>query len=238
MSEILDAAEIYWQAAEICGERQEEQLRDRFLVLAADAAWARGRQKEAENLRLRLLSYNPHHLLQPYATLSEALASVDVRAYVDALRRSHPIDQAKHVLSAASPSPAGPAEISRYVVAHQRHPEPESAALYRISDSDGKRAEVKDPVLSASTVAGKQGWSRWRRIFFRKSKAGEAAFAAFSKDIYSIRREDRRENMGRRSVLPEAKRGPGIWIVLPLFMIVLAGGLVLTLSVMLRPFWT
>jgi len=241
MSEVLDAAEIYRQAAEICQERREEQLRDRFLVLAADAALARGRAKEAENLRLRLLRYNPHHLLKPYGTLLEALATVDVRAYVDALRRSHPIDQAKQVLSTRSPSPAVSADLAKPVVALQRHAVPESPVLYRISDTGAKRAEVKDTVLSPSTVESKHRRTRWRRMFFGKSNASEAASGtSFApQDIYRIRREDGPDNtVARRSVVPEVGGGSGVWIVvLPLFGIVLAAGLVLALSVLIRPFW-
>jgi hypothetical protein len=237
MSEIVDAPEIYRRAAEICEQRGEEQLRDRFLVLAADAALGRGQANEAENLRLQLLLYNPHHLLEPYGSFSQAMATVDVLAYVDALRRSHPLNQAKHILASGSLSPMGYADLSKHAIAHEPRAEPESPELFRISDVE--RPDVMDTILSASNLARKPGRSRWRRIFFVRSKSSEAAAGAscFNQDIYSIR-EDGPENMGtRRFAAPELSRGPGIWIVLPLFGIVLAAGLVLVLSVLIRPLW-
>src|SRR5947209_3651772 len=73
-------------------------MRDRFLVLAADAALAAGQDAEAERLRGRLLQHNPHHLLKPYSSFAEAMASADVQNYVSALRRNHPYDKAENLL--------------------------------------------------------------------------------------------------------------------------------------------
>src|SRR5262245_30699397 len=69
-------------------------VRDRFLILAADAARDAGHDDEAERLRRRLLDLNPHHMLRPFTSFVEALGSPDVRNYVNDLRHSYPPDLA------------------------------------------------------------------------------------------------------------------------------------------------
>jgi hypothetical protein len=97
---------VYQELAACYDERGEPQMRDRFLVLAADEAFTVGLRDEAENLRARLLKYNPHHLLKPYTSYAEAMKSTDVRSYVAALRRSHPHEKAVDLLrSLQSPHP-------------------------------------------------------------------------------------------------------------------------------------
>jgi hypothetical protein len=76
----------------------QAQVRDRFLVLAADAALAGDRCDEAEQIRQELLRLNPHHLLKPFTTLAQALQSVDVKNYIDGLRRTYPLESAEQML--------------------------------------------------------------------------------------------------------------------------------------------
>src|SRR5438132_3237860 len=92
------ATRIYRELAEDYGRQGQAQMRDRFLVLAADAALAAGQHAEAERLRGRLLQHNPHHLLKPYSSFAEAMKSADVQNYVGALRRSHPYEKAENLL--------------------------------------------------------------------------------------------------------------------------------------------
>src|SRR5260370_20385607 len=98
MPSIGEIVRVYRELAEIYESQGQAQMRDRFLVLAADAALTAGRPEEAERLREVLLQHNPHHLLKPYANLGEALKSSDIRNYVAALRRSHPYERAEHLL--------------------------------------------------------------------------------------------------------------------------------------------
>jgi hypothetical protein len=88
----------YRELAEDYGRQGQAQMRDRFLVLAADAALAAGQDDEAERLRGRLLQHNPHHLLKPYSSFAEAMKSVDVQNYVGALRRNHPYEKVEGLL--------------------------------------------------------------------------------------------------------------------------------------------
>jgi hypothetical protein len=80
-------------------ERQRQPpMRDRFLVLAADAAMLANRPDEAETLRLRLLEVNPHHMLKPYASFAQALKSPDVLTYIKDLRVNYPAKVAEDLL--------------------------------------------------------------------------------------------------------------------------------------------
>jgi hypothetical protein len=81
---------LYAQLAEEHQKRDRPQERDRFLLLAAEAALSSGRGDVAENFRRTLLARNPNHLLKPYASLAEALQAPDIANYVQELRRTYP----------------------------------------------------------------------------------------------------------------------------------------------------
>lgn len=89
---------IYQELATCYEQIGEAQVRDRFLVLAAESALSAGRPEEAETIRGRLLQLNPHHLLKPYASLTQAMESADVKSYVDGLRRTYPRENAEQML--------------------------------------------------------------------------------------------------------------------------------------------
>jgi hypothetical protein len=81
---------VYEEVADRFARKGEPRHRDHCLVLAADAALAAGRPMEAERLRGRLLQFNPHHLLRPFASMAEALQAQDVKDYVGDLRNQWP----------------------------------------------------------------------------------------------------------------------------------------------------
>jgi hypothetical protein len=86
---------IYKELADAHERQGQPQMRDRYLVLAADAALSAGSPAEADLLLGRLLRSNPHHMLRPFATFSQAMASPDIQNYVGELRRTHPPAQAE-----------------------------------------------------------------------------------------------------------------------------------------------
>src|SRR5438552_1938418 len=90
--------QVYEELADWHEHHGQPQKRDRFLLLAADAALSEGQANEAERLRGRLLQVNPHHLLRPYRSLTEALLSPDVRNYVSDLRQTHKPEDAERLL--------------------------------------------------------------------------------------------------------------------------------------------
>jgi hypothetical protein len=90
--------QVYEELANWEEQRDSAQTRDRFLILAADAALSQGLNDEAERLRARLLQHNPHHLLKPYPSLAEAMKSPDVYSYVADLRNSYAPEEAESLL--------------------------------------------------------------------------------------------------------------------------------------------
>lgn len=105
---------VYRELADWYEHHGEPPMRDRFLVLAADAALAEGQTGEAERLRQRLLQGNPHHLLKPYASFSQAILAPDVQTYIHDLRLNYPAAEAEELLRTLRqreeqpPDPDGP----------------------------------------------------------------------------------------------------------------------------------
>jgi hypothetical protein len=95
MQPTTNLPQVYKDLADGYERRGQAQMRDRFLVLAADAALAAGQADEAERLRQRLLMLNPHHMLKPYANFSQARQAPDVDTYVRNLRLNYPQDVAE-----------------------------------------------------------------------------------------------------------------------------------------------
>lgn len=89
---------VYKELADWYEKQRQPPMRDRFLVLAADAALLANRPDEAESLRLRLLKVNPHHMLKPYASFTQALKAPDVLTYIKDLRVNYPANVAEDLL--------------------------------------------------------------------------------------------------------------------------------------------
>jgi hypothetical protein len=81
---------VYEELADRFAKQNEPRSRDHCLVLAADTALAAGRPQDADHMRQRLLQFNPHHLLRPFASMAEAMQAPDVQEYVADLRRQWP----------------------------------------------------------------------------------------------------------------------------------------------------
>jgi len=90
---------VYEDLAEWEHQNGTPQARDRFLILAADAALTAGLTEEAERFRSRLLEYNPHHLLRPYPSLKDAMKSSDVYSYIADLRGNYPLGESEQLLA-------------------------------------------------------------------------------------------------------------------------------------------
>ncbi len=97
----MSAAElpVYRELADLYQQQGQSQLRDRFLLLAAGAAHEAGNHSEADRLRLRLLQFNPHHMLKPYSSFADALGSADVQSYLRDLKQSYPLEVAHQMLA-------------------------------------------------------------------------------------------------------------------------------------------
>jgi len=89
---------VYNELADWYEQKGPPSMRDRFLALAADAALTAGDVEVAEYLWERLLQFNPHHLLKPYATFVQATGATDVQTYLGELRSNYPPAAAHQLL--------------------------------------------------------------------------------------------------------------------------------------------
>jgi hypothetical protein len=165
MASSIRAVQVYEQLAEVEDRRGAPQMRDRYLVLAADAALTAGQADEAERLRARLLQHNPHHMLRPYASLSEALRSPDVQSYLTNLRRVCPPETAERLLQTQQPRSEGLAATAAVPPAN---PEEE---VYGFQDDGSKPVPPSRPPAAPATEPRPEAApplltpaSPWRRL--------------------------------------------------------------------------
>jgi hypothetical protein len=89
---------VYLELAELYDQQGQSAMRDRFLLLAADAALAEGQPDEADRLRDRFLQNNPHHLIKPYSSFAHALTAPEVSSYLNSLKKNYPPEVAHDLL--------------------------------------------------------------------------------------------------------------------------------------------
>ncbi|HQR05599.1 MAG TPA: hypothetical protein PLN21_02195 [Gemmatales bacterium] len=94
----MNPTELYQQIAETYHSQGKFQERDRFLVLALDAAQSSGHGNTAEQIRQRLLELNPNHLIKPYNNIAAAMQAPNFIAYVSQLRKNFPPAKAQVLL--------------------------------------------------------------------------------------------------------------------------------------------
>ena len=140
MSASASLAQMYEDLANHFARQGESRQRDQCLVLAADAALTANMPLEAERLRKRLLLTNPNHLLRPYATMSEAMQSPDVRDYVLDLRKQWPpemlgklLNQPQKIAHPTSEKPSAKPSMPRTKALAAAPDEPVSSFAYALS---------------------------------------------------------------------------------------------------------
>jgi len=222
---------IYKELADYHERQGQPQMRDRFLVLAADAALSAGRPTEADLLLARLLRSNPHHMLRPYASFGQAMASTDIQNYVGELRHTYPPDQAEQQFDAL--------RVARGAAAgRQTRALPPTA-----------------PVVDLDNGAASAGAGREPLKVYRVQDEGEAPSAPprgtrpvlprppnsppRTPDPYPLVADGAAEPRPR--ALPPSAAEPddvatGSWVSLGLFVVLLAAGLALAAWSLLGPF--
>jgi hypothetical protein len=95
----MSSADLYQQLAAAYHGEGKFPERDRFLVLAMDAAHATGQDDLSEEIRHRLLEHNPNHLIKPYGSSAEALQSPNFANYLGQLRKNFPPAKAQALLN-------------------------------------------------------------------------------------------------------------------------------------------
>jgi hypothetical protein len=151
MLSVDQAVRVYQELANWHVQMGQAQMRDRFLVLAADALHTAGREEAAEQVRIRLLQINPHHLFKPYGSLAEAMRSPDVRNYIEGLRRTYPPDKAAHLLESLR---SGKDEAGEKKGPLEPEPPAKNAAspaaadnlrVYRVQDAEARPSPERQP---------------------------------------------------------------------------------------------
>ncbi len=98
MTKQEEVLQVYRALAEWYENHGQPQMRDRFLVLAADAALTANQAPLAERLRKRLLQRSAQHFLRPYNSMAEAVQTQDVQSYLRSLKQNYPLDAALDLL--------------------------------------------------------------------------------------------------------------------------------------------
>ncbi len=164
------AIEIYLRLARACEGPAHAAERDAYLLLAAEAAWACGRNEQAERLRFLLLKHSPNHLLKAYGSFAQALESQDVQALIRQLRRQHPPERAERLLQnlepEAEPARGGLRETpsrsndktrQELVLPVAKAPEPEEVEIqkevHQMAETNPPRPPIPDPRRPAPPVA-------------------------------------------------------------------------------------
>jgi hypothetical protein len=94
----LATLQVYKELADWYERQGQAAMRDRFLILAAEAAFSAGKSDEAERLRQRLLQGNPHHMLKPFSSFAQALQSTNIQIYIHDLQANYPAETAEGLL--------------------------------------------------------------------------------------------------------------------------------------------
>jgi len=243
------SALIYQKMAEWFDRKGQPQQRDRFLVLAADAAQTAGSEDEAEALRLRLLRHNPHHLLRPYSSFSQAMNSADVQSYVNDLRNSYPPKKAADMLASLGPQAAQaaadkPIPPTQPVVdlnaepAKRAIPAKEPLKVYRVQEEAAARAAERPrqapPPAPARNPAPATGSNRPAPA----PRPAPAARAAPIQPVYGVApaprsmRGARSESRQSGGASEEASAG---WVGTMLFVLVLAASVALSVYALAVP---
>jgi hypothetical protein len=219
---------IYKELADAHERQGQPQTRDRFLVLAADAALSAGRRVEADLLLARLLRSNPHHMLRPYKSLAEAMKSPDIQKYVGELRRTYPPEKAEQEFDALRAARGGAAP------AQPPHAIPVTAPVVDIDQEFPLAGGAREP-LKVYRVQDEADAPR-----AAKPAPGRPPAAAPKPAPPRPRPLEVEEAPRRPSLPPSAADGEdaarGSFLSVILLVIVSAAGLVLAGWTFLRPF--
>lgn len=234
-----------------CYDRQgQPQVRDRLLLLAAEAALNAGNSDDAERLRSKLLQLNPHHLIKPFPSLSSALQAPDVKSYVEGLRRTYPRDNVEQLLSMARGSMGGVAEPipgnGDRTVPSAFLNQTEMKRVAQATRTDEARAD--ETALSAKTEIVPFRQEPMRPISTRLASTEESSDATFrlaDERPAALRPTATRSSSARQeatavptnhSIVDETERHGGAWLVIGLYWLVFWFGLTLAVYTLARPF--
>jgi hypothetical protein len=241
--DILTALRVYKELADWYERQGHAAMRDRFLVLAAEAAFSSGNPDEAERLRQRLLQGNPHHMLKPFSSFAQAMQSTNIQIYIHDLQANYPPQTAEELLhdlrSGTTPAPPAADErdaligtgpgINPVIEIREEPTLPLGSAkaleVFPLRDEPKPAARSSPPVKPAQP----------NRPAPRKTAEPPAA---------NPPRRPRPQSMPPRSTAPASPQPPlspetapaGIWLTFILFGMTVTAGIALALYTLARPF--
>ncbi len=131
--DILATLQVYTELADWYERQGQAAMRDRFLILAAEAAFSAGKPEEAERLRQRLLQGNPHHMLKPF-TRSRRRCNPRIFRFTFTICRSTIRLRRRRICCANLHSGIPPAPPASASGANTLGPLPQTAPLIEIRD--------------------------------------------------------------------------------------------------------
>lgn len=93
------ALSAYLRLAAISHERGQWLPRNKFLVLAGDAACREGLLTVAEHCRAVVVSNSPSHIVGRYESFPTALKSTEFQTYLKQLKKFCSVERAEHLLA-------------------------------------------------------------------------------------------------------------------------------------------
>jgi hypothetical protein len=213
-------------------ERQGlDELRDRFLVLAASAAQGVGDAEEAEGLWQRLLRGNPHHVLRKFASFADAMRASEVQSYVEDLGQEYPLHAAEdlHASVREASAPISKPALTRSEML------PPTAPLIHLRRPREPLKVFRDEETSAPPKPRKSTLptARPSRILPASAAARPATVVV---KPYAPPQSQPAPSAGSLAPEPGPDEEPRGWVALVLFILVLAAAMFLGVVTLIQPF--
>lgn len=235
----ITTAQLYLQLAHEHEKRGRAQERDRFMLLAADAAYHAGHSGEADRIRLNLLNKNPHHLLKPFAHMSEALRSPDISAYLDQLRHSFPPEKVTQLLRELREEMIVTLRGDENLDEEFQLPLDLETKLRRETATPPSTRPLPPPAPPAAVPTPAARPPRENPAVYRMQEESGTWFqqpaAASSSNLYKVPEKKPRRRREAEAAEPDGTAGGG-WVGVAACVLVFAGALALAGYVFVKPF--
>jgi hypothetical protein len=240
---------VYKELADWYERQRQPPMRDRFLVLAADAALLANRPDEAEELRLRLLKANPHHMLKPYASFVQAIKAPDVLTYVKDLRVNYPANVAEDLLrrlQTEDKRPTGPIATPASLAGFAASSAPVASGDLFLDSKEAQHDLA--PTAPPGALGASYDLAPLRPDSRPQTLPLQGAVPTRPGSLVPPRREPVRSRIPMPAPLPlaaepapartaaEPSAAGGSWLTVLLFLLVLASGAALAGFTFLRPY--
>jgi len=243
-SRLAPSALLFLELTDIYELRDEPKMRDRFLILATDAAFAAGQAQEAERLLQRLLQLSPHHMLKGYHTFAEAVRADPVRVYLADLKQNYPLDVAQNLLESLRgrtvPVETMKATLPPTTVPLKPDPppklDPDRTAILppqrlttpaRPADSANRRAKSEDPPTERLSIPRPAAPGNRPPSSAARARPAPAAVSVPRTKPRPLAPPRKRRN---------AEPNGGSWLATFLFIVVFLAGVALLGYALVRPF--